>query len=156
MQAPRQAIRPKAADQEQVLVDLAGRLASSWCAVHIHLSRISAVKRNENIVFALQMFESSVRALEGRLLVLKNGDWIFCYSDARMTQVGVAVNKLRRLFASDPLYFNEEKYEADFATWYMLERDREAFLDLARSFSPSQQQSRGKPHGRPRARTAGG
>src|SRR3712207_1927549 len=130
MQLQREIVRKKPAAQDQVLLDLATRLANNWCAVHIHLSRISASKRNENIVFALQMFENSVRALDGRLLVMKNGDWIFLYSDIRMTQVNVAVGKLRRLFASDPLYFNEEKYESDFATWYALERDRPAFLEV--------------------------
>ena len=146
MQVRRQVSQTKPTDQEQTLLDLASRLANNWCAVHIHLSRISAVKRNENIVFALQMFENSVRALNGRLLVLKNGDWVYLYPDIRMSQVGVAVSKLRRLFASDPLYFNEEKYEADFTTWYALERDRPEFLELAKSLAgETGEAARGEP-----------
>lgn len=135
MQVQRQIPQKKSVDQEQVLLERATNLASNWCAVHIHLSRISAVKRGENIVFALQMFETAVRALDGRLLVLKNGDWVYMYPDSRMTQVGVAVGKLRRLFAGDSLYFNEEKYEADFATWYELARDRAKFVELAKSLA---------------------
>ncbi len=131
MQVQRELIRKKPVDQEQTLLDLAHRLPGNWGVVHIHLSRVSPVKRNENIVFALQMFENSVRGLDGRLLVLKSGDWIYLYPDSRMTQAKVAVSKLSRLFASDPLYYNEERYDADFATWYVLDRDRDTVIRLA-------------------------
>ena len=131
MQIQRDIVRKNSVDQEHVLLDLTNRLASNWCAVHIHLSRISAVKRNENIVFALQMFEAAVRGLDGRRLVMRNGDWIYLYPDNRAAAVNTAVGRLRRLFAGDQLYYNEEKYEADFATWYALATDRSAIRELA-------------------------
>src|SRR3546814_19870841 len=72
-------IRRRGVDQEQQLLDAARSLQDGWFAVHVLLSRISSVKRNENVVFALQMFEEGVRGIGGRLRVLRNGDWIYLY-----------------------------------------------------------------------------
>lgn len=124
-------IRRRGIDQEQQLLDTVHRLRDGWFVAHIHLSRISSVKRNENVVFALQLFEQAVRGVDGRLLVLRNGDWIYFYPGGHGGQVGTAVARVRQLFAGDPLYYNEEKYEADFATWYDLVNDRETFLAIA-------------------------
>ncbi|MFN4087491.1 MAG: hypothetical protein ACK4QW_00400 [Alphaproteobacteria bacterium] len=124
-------VRRRGVDQEQQLLDAARRLRDGWFAVHVLLSRISTVKRNENVVFALQMFEDAVRGVDGRLLVLRSGDWVFLYPGGHGGRVAAAVARLRQLFAGDPLYYNEEKYEADFASWYDLGRDHEAFAAMA-------------------------
>src|SRR3546814_11238262 len=86
-----------------------------------------------------QMFEEGVRGSGGRLLVLRNGDWIYLYPGGCAGQVGAAVGKLRQLFAGDPLYYNEEKYEADFAGWYDLGRDREAFVAVAENLAGAEE-----------------
>ncbi|MET4697824.1 hypothetical protein ABIE65_000841 [Constrictibacter sp. MBR-5] len=124
-------IRRRGIDQEQQLLEAARTLRDGWYVAHVHLSRISSVKRNENVVFALQMFEQAIRGIQGRLYVLRNGDWVYVYAGGHGAQVASAVSRLRQLFAGDPLYYNEEKYEADFATWYDLGHDRETFLAVA-------------------------
>ncbi len=138
-------VRRRGLDQEQQLLEAVQTHADGWLIVHIHLSRISAVKRNENVVFALQMFESAVRGIGGRLFVLQNGDWVFLYPGGHGGQISVAVSKLRQLFAGDPLYYNEEKYEADFASWYDLGRDRAAFLAVAESLTAGEEKGSPPP-----------
>ena len=130
-------IRRRGIDQEQQLLEAARTLRDGWYVAHVHLSRISSVKRNENVVFALQMFEQAIRGIQGRLYVLRNGDWVYVYAGGHGAQVASAVSRLRQLFAGDPLYYNEEKYEADFATWYDLGHDRETFLAVARNWRGS-------------------
>lgn len=123
--------RKRNSDQEKALVNLIHQLGEGWTALYIHLSKISKAKRNENIVFALQMFEGFIRPYEGHFLIMKNGDWVFVYRDIRAAEIRAAVAKLRQLFADDPLYYSEEKYEAAFATWYDLDRERTEFTRLA-------------------------
>src|SRR3546814_17500553 len=73
---------------------------------------------------------------------MRMSDWSsdVCSSDLGCAgQVGAAVGKLRQLFAGDPLYYNEEKYEADFAGWYDLGRDREAFVAVAENLAGAEE-----------------
>jgi len=127
----RDSLRRPVIDQEQALVDLAHRLGEGWFAVHIHLSRISKARRNENLVFALQLFEKLVREYDGHFLIMKNGDWVFIYRDIRSAPVRKAVDKLRQLFAGDGGYFHEEQDELGFASWYSLDRQRDEFVRLS-------------------------
>lgn len=131
MLQPDASLRKRGIDQEKALVNLIHQLGEGWTALYIHLSKISKAKRNENIVFALQMFESFIKAYEGHFLIMKNGDWVFVYRDIRGSEVRSAVGKLRQLFAGDLLYYSEEKYEVAFATWYDLDRERGEFSRLA-------------------------
>lgn len=124
-------VRRKAIDQEKALVTLIHQLGEGWTALYIHLSKISKTKRNENLVFALQMFEGFIKPFEGHFLIMKNGDWVFVYRDIRSSEIKAAVGKLRQLFAGDPQYYSEEKYEVAFATWYDLDRERAEFTRLA-------------------------
>src|SRR5262245_57155672 len=64
-------------NDEQMLVDHLQRLMPfterGW-ALHLHLSKLGARTRSENLVFALDILRSMVRQFSGRFFSLKNGD----------------------------------------------------------------------------------
>ena len=89
-------------------------------AVHIHLSNLRDHNRKQHhIRIASNAFEDMVRQFEGEMFALQNGDLIFICTGASVEEMDNAVNRLRFLFAEDPLAMLEV---ADhFSTWYNLE-----------------------------------
>ena len=126
-----------ASNQEYALLDHAVRLERSLAgrvALHIHLSRLGGRSRREQqIETATTHFEEMVAALEGRTYRTGSGDLIFIGRESGIEAMQDAVQRLRQMFADDPLAgASDDDPEAGFCTWYTLERDYPQFVALAR------------------------
>jgi hypothetical protein len=79
MQAQAQVSILKRATEEQSLSEYVQRLGAhserGW-ALHIHLSKLGPRSRNENLVFALDMFRALVNQFSGRVFMLRSSDVI--------------------------------------------------------------------------------
>ncbi|HEY7689352.1 MAG TPA: hypothetical protein VH835_11690 [Dongiaceae bacterium] len=143
----------KRGNDEQLLVDHLQRLAPfterGW-ALHLHLSKLGARSRNENLVFALDILRNLVRQFSGRFFSLKNGDVICTLRTDYLQQLRADVQRVQLLFHDDPLFHLEQDAATKFCTYYNL-TDGEVFREfvgLARSIAaitavarPQQQES---------------
>jgi hypothetical protein len=99
-------------------------------AIHIHLSNLRDHNRkNHHIRIAANTFEDLVRQFEGQLFTLNNGDLIFICEGATVEEMDEAVNRLRFLFAEDPLATLD--IADHFSTWYNLETQYHDLLTIA-------------------------
>jgi EAL domain-containing protein (putative c-di-GMP-specific phosphodiesterase class I) len=106
----------------------AGRLA-----VHIRLSRLARRhQRDHYIRMAADMFENSVKALDGQMFALKNNDLVFVARGAPFPALDRAVNRLRALFGEDPIFEYKDQHPETFCSWYRLDTDFEALREDAR------------------------
>ena len=118
-------------------------------AVHIHLSNLRDHNRkSHHIRIAGNTFEDMVRRFEGQMFALNNGDLIFICSGASVEEMDDAVNRLRYLFAEDPLAMLE--VADNFSTWYNLETHYQELLTIAELLYNNEQ----KRQERLRARSA--
>jgi EAL domain-containing protein (putative c-di-GMP-specific phosphodiesterase class I) len=100
--------------------------------VHIHISRLKPHHRREqHRRIAVNTFESLVRAHDGQIFVLANGDIVFIAKNASIAEIDKAVLKLRYLFAEDPLVHLDAGDSDPFCTWYELEDDFDDLLARA-------------------------
>ena len=99
-------------------------------AIHIHLSNLRDHNRKiHHIRIAGNTFEDLVRRFEGQMFTMNNGDLIFICTGASVEEMDDAVNRLRFLFAEDPLAMLDV---ADhFSTWYNLETQYHDLLTIA-------------------------
>ena len=92
----------KRGNDEQLLVDHLQRLAPfterGW-ALHLHLSKLGARSRNENLVFALDILRNLVRQFSGRFFSLKNGDVICTLRTDYLQQLRADVQRVHPLAA---------------------------------------------------------
>lgn len=89
-------------------------------AVHVHLSGLQQHHKKDNYLrIAQEQFETQVQSYAGHIFILENGDLFFIGKDVQMETLTRAVDKLRLLFAEDPLasYPEDEEGKA-FATFY--------------------------------------
>jgi hypothetical protein len=99
-------------------------------AVHIHLSNLRDHNRkSHHIRIASNAFEDMVRQFEGQMFSLNNGDLIFICTGATVEDMDNAVNRLRYLFAEDPLAMLD--VADNFSTWYNLETHYQELLMVA-------------------------
>jgi hypothetical protein len=99
-------------------------------AVHIHLSNLRDHNRKtHHIRIAGNAFEDMVRQFEGQMFALNNGDLVFICTGASVEDMDNAVNRLRYLFAEDPLAMLE--VADNFSTWYNLETHYQELLMIA-------------------------
>lgn len=90
-------------------------------AVHIHLSRLQQHHRKGHYLrIATETFETQVKSYAGHIFTLTNGDLFFLGKDVRQSTLMEAVDRLRLLFAEDPLaqYTNEDDERGGFASYY--------------------------------------
>ncbi len=136
MQAQAQVSILKRANEEQSLLEYIQRIAAhtdrGW-ALHIHLSKLGPRSRNENLVFALDMFRSLVTQFSGRVFVLKNADLICVLKDSRIGEIRSGVRRIQMLFHDDPLFHLELESENKFSTTYNLNEAFAQFLSLVES-----------------------
>src|SRR5262245_25065508 len=140
----------KRSNDEQLLVDHLQRLAPfterGW-ALHLHLSKLGARSRNENLVFALEILRNLVRQFSGRFFSLKNGDVVCTLRTDYLQQLRADVQRVQLLFHDDPLFHLEQDAAAKFCTYYSL-TDNEVFtqfVGLARSIAAVVAVSRPEP-----------
>ncbi|WP_254434901.1 hypothetical protein [Magnetospirillum sp. UT-4] len=110
-----------------------GRIREGRIAVHLHLSRLRARNRDDSrIRIAFRMFETMVDNFHGQLFLLTNNDMILVCKDARVADLDVIVDKLRALFAKDPLTYSEAETGVDrFVSYFDLESEYEDFVAVS-------------------------
>jgi hypothetical protein len=123
----------KRAAEEQSLSDYVQRIAAhserGW-ALHIHLSKLGPRSRNENLVFALDMFRALVNQFSGRVFMLRNSDVICVLKDSRIAEIKAALRRIQMLFHDDPLFHLEQDAESKFSTTYNLNESLTQFQAL--------------------------
>jgi len=137
-------------NDEQMLVDHLQRLSPfterGW-ALHLHLSKLGARTRSENLVFALDILRGMVRQFSGRCFSLKNGDIVCTLRTDYLQQIRRDVQRVQFLFHDDPLFHLEQDAAGKFCTYYSL-TDNEVFaqfVGLARSIAAVVAKSRPEP-----------
>lgn len=111
---------------EQLLVDAVKRMATlreGRVAVHIHLSKLQQHHRKDHYLrIAMDTFEQQVKGYAGHIFTLSNQDVFFLAKDLRMSTLVEAVDRLRLLFAEDPITsYSEDDEQSGFATYYDFE-----------------------------------
>lgn len=145
--------RPPA--QETLLVDFVKRLDKfrrGRVGAQIHLSSlIPAYKRSNYIRIAIETFSSSLAAFEGQLFTLENNDLFYIAKNATNDMLEPAVSRLRMLFSEDPLVQFQEAREGEqpFCTWYNLENDYDAMLQMAQNLLNKAEMARENPEFHP-------
>ncbi|NNG03657.1 MAG: hypothetical protein HKM95_06090 [Inquilinus sp.] len=116
--------------QDAALFDYAKRIArkpEGRVAVLLHLSQLTPDNRREDrLAVAIGHFGQLVQDFEGQRFHLAGGDIVFACKGARLQSIEEAVTRLRYLFADDPLTRGD-----GFGTWYVMEQDHAAFLEMA-------------------------
>jgi hypothetical protein len=126
----------RAAAEEQSLSEYVQRIGAhserGW-ALHIHLSKLGPRSRNENLVFALDMFRALVSQFSGRVFMLRNSDVICVLKDSRIAEIKAALRRIQMLFHDDPLFHVEQDAESKFSTTYNLNDSLPQFQALVES-----------------------
>src|SRR5215470_8387909 len=126
----------RAAAEEQTLSEYVQRIGAhserGW-ALHIHLSKLGSRSRNENLVFALDMFRALVNQFSGRVFMLRNADVICVLKDSRIAEIKAALRRIQMLFHDDPLFHVEQDAESKFSTTYNLNDALPQFQALVES-----------------------
>lgn len=126
----------RAAAEEQSLSEYIQRIGAhserGW-ALHIHLSKLGPRSRNENLVFALDMFRALVSQFSGRVFMLRNSDVICVLKDSRIAEIKAALRRIQMLFHDDPLFHVEQDAESKFSTTYNLNDALPQFQALVES-----------------------
>jgi hypothetical protein len=136
MQAQAQVSILKRATEEQSLSEYVERIGAhserGW-ALHIHLSKLGPRSRNENLVFALDMFRALVNQFSGRVFMLRSADVICVLKDSRIAEIKAALRRIQMLFHDDPLFHLEHDGESKFSTTYNLNESLPQFQALVES-----------------------
>lgn len=108
---------------EKLLLEAVTRMAdyrAGRMAVHIHLSRLQPHLRKEHFLrIAIDTFEAQIKSYTGHIFVLGNGDLFFVGKDVGMDVLSSSVDRLRLLFAEDPVVaYATDGEQAGFATYY--------------------------------------
>jgi len=134
MQAQAQVSILKRVAEEQSLTEYLQRIAAhserGW-ALHIHLSKLGPRSRNENLVFALDMFRSLVSQFSGRVFMMKNGDVVCVLKDSRIAEIKAGLRRIQMLFHDDALFHLEQDSESKFSTTYNLNDSLAQFQAVA-------------------------
>ncbi|MEX1147005.1 MAG: hypothetical protein WEB93_01360 [Sphingomonadales bacterium] len=123
--------------QEEVLHDYARRLRHHKTArrgVHLHLSRLTRANQHpQDINIAASHFDRLIPQFDGQLFRLTNCDIVFVGKGASLTALDEVVLKLRFMFRDDPCLKDLERVQDidPFCTHYDMERDHDAFLQMA-------------------------
>jgi hypothetical protein len=119
---------------ERLLLDAVERMGHSRqgrIAVHVHLSRLQQHnKRAHYLRIAADTFEKQVKSFSGHIFMLGSGDLFFIGKDVRTTDLIAAVDRLRLLFAEDPLtqYADADDERGNFATYYDFAQNYELLM----------------------------
>ena len=136
--------RESTASKAYLLLDYAQRLErhrDGRRAVHIHLSQLKAQNRREHhLRIAENTFDELVKQFDGQVFSMHTGDLVFVCRDASLGDMDDAVQRLRVLFADDPLTQSIDTGAADlFCTYYNIEAQFPQFLELAEKLYAEEQ-----------------
>jgi hypothetical protein len=111
---------PAARPQEALLLEYVQQLEKIRAGrkmLHLHLSQLRPYNRRDtHLRTAAANFDPIVRAANGQVFVLRNGDIFFCYKKEIQVQVDAIIQRLRYLFGEDPLVAEEGAEGKEFAT----------------------------------------
>ncbi|MBM3731894.1 MAG: EAL domain-containing protein [Acidimicrobiia bacterium] len=111
---------PAARPQEALLLEYVQQLEkirNGRKMLHLHLSQLRPYNRHDtHLRTAAANFDPIVRAANGQIFPLRNGDIFFCYKKDIQVQVDNVVQRLRYLFGEDPLVSEEGAEGKEFAT----------------------------------------
>lgn len=124
--------------QEHLLLDYLRRLdkhRQGRRAVCVHLSGLLPHnRRDHHLRLAANTFEGLAKMLNGQAFVLSNSDLLVVFKQSVLGEVETSVNKLRFLFADDPMLADDmATRQGAFATWYDLQKDYATLLRLAQT-----------------------
>ncbi len=128
---------PEVVTQESLLLATAervGRIREGRVAIHLHLSKLRPHNRQDShLRIAMRMLDPLVQFYRAQMFMLSNSDIFILCKDAKPTEMDNLIYRLRGLFSKDPLTYADSGDGRDrFYSWYDLETDYEAFLDLTR------------------------
>jgi hypothetical protein len=111
---------PAARPQEALLLEYVQQLEKIKAGrkmLHLHLSLLRPYNRRDtHLRTAAANFDPIVRAANGQLFVLRNGDIFFCYKQEIQSQVDAIIQRLKYLFGEDPLVADDGAEGKEFAT----------------------------------------
>jgi len=127
------------ASQEDLLQDYVRRLEKHKAGRRAAYLRLSGLRpfnrRPHHVRIAAENFDALVKDVKGQLFSLKNADLLFVYLNEVQSDVEVAVQKIRYLFSDDPLLTREDRGAEKFITWFDVEADFDALLQLTRELT---------------------
>ncbi|MBL4691666.1 MAG: EAL domain-containing protein, partial [Rhodospirillales bacterium] len=114
-------------------------------AVHIHLSQLRASNRQPHFIkIATRSLDGLMESFEATAFALHNADVVLICRNVPVDDADAAVDKVRSLFAEDPLLVVEDgAFEDAFSTWYDLSQpeDFSAFMAIANDLAVEAQRA---------------
>lgn len=154
-------------DSEVKLVETLNAIADErghWQAAHFHLGDLlEEFKSPYQTKIAVNMVGDMLRDYTGGQYVCGDGSLIVLCRDTPQQLVQKLIFQLRYLHMDDPLaYLPDGQENADFCTYYLLERDWQAFYDectrrmtfVAKRMAPSQAAAAARARPQPEERAA--
>ncbi|MCC7017718.1 MAG: hypothetical protein IT564_11010 [Rhodospirillales bacterium] len=133
---------PAARPQEALLLEYVQQLEKMRTGrkmLHLHLSLLRPYNRRDtHLRTAAANFDPIVRAANGQIFVIRNGDIFFCYKSEIQAQVDAIVQRLRYLFGEDPLVSEDGAEGKEFATILDAATQYDDILYAARSTTESE------------------
>ncbi|MEK7246589.1 MAG: hypothetical protein AAB223_11280 [Pseudomonadota bacterium] len=143
--------------QEALLLEYVQQLEKTRAGrkvLHLHLSQLRPYNRREtHLRTAAANFDPIVRAANGQVFSLVNGDVFFCYKSEIQVQVDAIVQRLRYLFGDDPLVSEDGAEGKEFATVLDAATQYDDILFAARSVTESEVKRAGEERTRQDARS---
>jgi hypothetical protein len=104
-------------------------------AVHIHLSKLRSSNRQPHFInIATRSLDGLMESFEATAFALHNADVVLVCRNVPVDDADAAIDKVRSLFAEDPLLLVEDgAFEDAFSTWYDLSQpeDFSVFMAIA-------------------------
>ena len=151
---------------ERLLMDAVERMGAfreGRVAAHIHFSKLQHHNRRDHYLrIASDTFETHVKSYAGHIFILSNNDLFFLGKDVEMHSLIEAVDRLRVLFAEDPLtqYHSSDEENSGFASYYDFEENYDLLHQdvlilyksqerLRKTKEATEPKNKAAPHGRP-------
>lgn len=131
---------------ESQVMDLANRIdrmSETRVAVHVQMSRLKEYNRQpHHLKIASHAWEPLIQGGGCVLHRLSNEDIVFIGPSERFADLDAALQKVRKLFAADPLLVRDDPIASEFANWYDLRKNYSDFRALAERLQTAANQRR--------------
>ena len=130
--------------QENLLLDYVRRLEKHKDGRKVVILHLSALRpfnrRDQHIRAAASNFDQLISDMTGQIFIMKNADVFFIFKSEAQGEVETIVQKIKYLFADDPLVAEEELQTQAFASWYDAATDYDQFLQMVQGLAQSEQE----------------